>query len=213
MPSDLKTKTGLIRRQHILDAAIRVFDAKGFRGATIRDIATEAGVSDGTVYNVFANKEALLLAILEPLLVSSSPMPLPSPTAGAIDPTTLLQAMLAARWRSLTPETLAMMRTIWSEALTNRELASLYLDQILTPTLQTPAPLFHELAKSGAIGATDVPLTLRIIVAAFLGLALMKLLGDETLEHQSGDIPSGLADMLLNGLLPRHPSGADHDKP
>ena len=47
----LAGKTALLRRQHILDAATRVFAAKGFHRATIRDIAAAAGVADGSIYN------------------------------------------------------------------------------------------------------------------------------------------------------------------
>src|SRR5215216_3947408 len=56
-----------VRREHILDAATRVFAAKGFNGATIRDVARQAGVADGTIYNYFTNKEALLFGILDRL--------------------------------------------------------------------------------------------------------------------------------------------------
>jgi AcrR family transcriptional regulator len=209
MKSDLKLKTAQLRRQHILDAAIRVFDAQGFRGATIRDIATEAGVSDGTVYNVFENKEALLLAILEPLLAASKPTGPPpiEPSTLGVQPEALLQTMIATRWDSLTPEVLSMMRVVWSEALINRELARQYRDKVLAPAIETPGPLFQALADRGAIAATDVPFALRIVVASFLGLALMKMLGDELLDTRADEVAHHLADILANGLLPRDTKG------
>ena len=46
-------------RQRILEAALRVFCAKGYRRATIRDIAEKAGTSIGAVYLYFRNKELL----------------------------------------------------------------------------------------------------------------------------------------------------------
>jgi AcrR family transcriptional regulator len=212
MTNDLKLKTAQLRRQHILEAAIRVFDAQGFRGATIRDIATEAGVADGTVYNVFANKEALLLAILEPLLKASGPAvsALDPPPATGLNFEALLRGMVTARWDSLTPDVLSMMRVVWSEALINRELARQYREQILAPAIETPVTLFQSLADRGAIAASDVPMTLRIIVASFLGLALMKMLGDEVLNARSDDVAAHLADVLANGLLSRDKTGGGH---
>jgi AcrR family transcriptional regulator len=209
MANDLKLKAAQLRRQHILDAAIRVFDARGFRGATIRDIATEAGVSDGTVYNVFENKEALLLAILEPLLSASKPAVSPPIGAPPTDahPEVLLQTMIGARWDSLTPDVLSMMRVVWSEALINRELARQYREKVLAPAIDTPGPLFQALADRGAITATDVPVTMRIMVASFLGLALMKMLGDELLDTRSDEVAHRLAELLANGLLPREEKG------
>jgi AcrR family transcriptional regulator len=216
MEIDLKHKVADLRRQHLLDAAIRVFDTHGFHGATIKDIAREAGVADGTVYNVFANKEALLLGILEPLLRASQPQPA-SGSAPARSPAqpgevaSLLTGMIAGRWQALTPQTLAMMRIIWSEALTNRDLAKQYLETIIAPTLEGPVPLFEELSDRGAIAATDIPMTLRVIIASFLGLALLGLLGDPVLKDRPGEVPQALAALLLNGLLPRQTQGNHHD--
>jgi AcrR family transcriptional regulator len=213
MSNDLKLKTAQLRRQHILDAAIRVFGIHGFRGATIRSIAEEAGVADGTVYNVFENKEALLLAILEPLLIASQPT---APRLdGTLDPTkaaphALLQGMITAQWTTLNPEVLAMMRVVWSEALTNRQLACRYREQILAPANELPIALFQDLADRGSIATSDVPMTVRIIVASFLGLALLTLLGDELLEERASDVPQLLADILLNGLLPRNGAGVEN---
>lgn len=52
------------RRNQILDAATKVFAEKGFHRATIRDVAQQAGIADGTIYNYFENKTALMLGIL-----------------------------------------------------------------------------------------------------------------------------------------------------
>ena len=51
------------RRKQILDAATKVFAAKGFDRATIADIARVAGVAEGSIYNYFKNKSDLLISI------------------------------------------------------------------------------------------------------------------------------------------------------
>ena len=51
-------------KQQILDAGLRVFSRKGFKGATISEIAKEAGVSKGLAYNYFSSKKELAEAIL-----------------------------------------------------------------------------------------------------------------------------------------------------
>src|SRR5215207_2881201 len=55
------------RRNQILDAAITVFAEKGFHKATIKDIAKVAKIADGTIYNYFANKTALVMGIMDRL--------------------------------------------------------------------------------------------------------------------------------------------------
>ncbi|MBA2628118.1 MAG: helix-turn-helix transcriptional regulator, partial [Gemmatimonadales bacterium] len=61
-------------RTKILDAAVRVFAETGFRGATTRRIATEAGVNEITIFRHFGSKSALLeLAIGRNAVNASAP--------------------------------------------------------------------------------------------------------------------------------------------
>jgi len=47
----------------ILEAAAQVFDARGLKGATTDRIAARAGVSVGSLYQYFGNKEGVLEAL------------------------------------------------------------------------------------------------------------------------------------------------------
>src|SRR5438309_11045251 len=53
------------RRARILDAATRVFSAKGYHGTLVDEIASEAETSKGGVYFHFPNKQAIFLALLD----------------------------------------------------------------------------------------------------------------------------------------------------
>ncbi len=53
------------KRRQILDGARRTFLANGFDAASMNEIAREAGVSKGTLYVYFKNKEELFEAIVE----------------------------------------------------------------------------------------------------------------------------------------------------
>lgn len=53
------------KRRQILDGARRVFMELGFDGASMGEIARAAGVSKGTLYVYFADKNALFEAIVE----------------------------------------------------------------------------------------------------------------------------------------------------
>jgi AcrR family transcriptional regulator len=204
MPTDLKSKTNELRRNHILDEAIKVFDRDGYRGATVHSIAQAAGISDGTIYNVFDNKEDILLAVLDRLLRASN-----QDTENAkLLPANftvewLLGTMISSRWNDMTPEVMAMMRVILSEALVNRSFSNQYCEKFLAPTLALPEPLFQNLVDKGEIVDTDIPMALRTVVASFLGFALLKLLGDPVVNERSADVPAQLAEILLNGLKNR----------
>lgn len=53
------------KREQILDGAKAVFMAKGFDAASMNDITREAGVSKGTIYVYFKDKEDLFAALIE----------------------------------------------------------------------------------------------------------------------------------------------------
>ena len=52
------------RRALVLDAARAVFEKLGIEGASIREIAKQAGYTPGAIYSYFENKEAIYGALL-----------------------------------------------------------------------------------------------------------------------------------------------------
>jgi AcrR family transcriptional regulator len=61
-------------RDRILDAAKKVYAQHGFRGATTRLIAIEAGVNEVTLFRTFGSKAALFEALMQ-AHVAASPIP------------------------------------------------------------------------------------------------------------------------------------------
>ena len=59
------TTKGEETRQRIYDAALVLFRDKGFESATMRDIASAAGMSLGAAYHYFPGKDAIVLAYYE----------------------------------------------------------------------------------------------------------------------------------------------------
>lgn len=53
------------RRNHILDAAKRVFERKGYEPVTMQDIVKEAGISRGNLYQYFSNTEEIMRAVIK----------------------------------------------------------------------------------------------------------------------------------------------------
>jgi AcrR family transcriptional regulator len=76
------------RLDEILDAATRVFAKSGLERAKMSDVAAEAGVSQGTLYNYVESKEALFRLLLDRGLAVPPPgeesLPLKSPEPAAL---------------------------------------------------------------------------------------------------------------------------------
>jgi AcrR family transcriptional regulator len=58
-------RSSKVGRDKVIETAIDLFSAKGFSGASIRNIADAMGMSISNIYHYFGNKEGLLLAILD----------------------------------------------------------------------------------------------------------------------------------------------------
>ncbi len=55
----------------ILQSAVELMTIKGYKNASLREIAKEAGVSNPTIYNYFPSKEKILYAYIEQKLIET----------------------------------------------------------------------------------------------------------------------------------------------
>ncbi len=68
-PKSRRTRRPDARPEELIDAALEVFGERGFRGASLDEVARRAGVSKGTVYLYFASKDDLFRAVVERKIV------------------------------------------------------------------------------------------------------------------------------------------------
>jgi AcrR family transcriptional regulator len=61
----LRDEQKALTRRRLLNAAESVFARQGFHGASVEEIAREAGATTGALYSSFASKEDLFLALFE----------------------------------------------------------------------------------------------------------------------------------------------------
>lgn len=59
----MATRKARSKRNDIIAAALRLFAEKGIKATTIRDIANDAGVTEGALYRHFAGKDELALSL------------------------------------------------------------------------------------------------------------------------------------------------------
>ena len=78
-------------RGRILEAALSVFGERGFEKATMREIATAAGVAVGAAYYYFDSKDALVMAFYEQAQRAMHPL-----IEGGLDGAKTLEARLRA---------------------------------------------------------------------------------------------------------------------
>ncbi len=64
MGIDSKQSRGQQTRERLLEAALQLFAAHGYHGASMRQIAEAADVAVGGIYNHFRSKEEILVAVI-----------------------------------------------------------------------------------------------------------------------------------------------------
>lgn len=89
----------MVSRERILEAAARVYAKHGFKGATTRLIANEAGVNEVTLFRTFGSKSALLEAVL---IQHVSKLDVPTLPAEPRDPRAELRAFIEVNLRKIT---------------------------------------------------------------------------------------------------------------
>lgn len=187
------------RRNQIIDAAAKVFAAKGFHSTTIKDIAREAGIADGTIYNYFDNKHALLIGIFERMQNQLQQ----ADAFTRLDDLDLHEFMivfLSQPLIAMRKDNFELFRVIVSEMLVNESLRALYYEQILRPMMTAGEQYLQRWAEKRAIKPVDLSLTIRAIAALIMGIMLESIMGDPVIESKWDALPDQLANLLVNGL-------------
>ncbi len=200
-PDPIRQQLIEARRNQILDAAAAVFAEKGFHRATTKEIAQTAGVSEGTIYNYFASKPDLLIGIMTRLAELEN---LDEELADALqsDARDFLIAVFRHRL-GLIHQNDEMVQAILPEMLVNPELRERFRQQFVQPTTTLFEQYIQARVKLGHIRPINVPLAVRAVQSTFLGLLLLRILGDELLQSKWDDLPEVLATILFDGLSPR----------
>ena len=186
------------RREQILGAATRVFAEKGFSRATTREVAREAGVSEGTIYNYFEDKEALLMAIMDKL--NETERRADDFREGlATDSQGFFEAYLRHRM-DLIWENREIFRVVMSEMLVNAGLRERYMREVVEPTMRIGEENFQERVGQEKARATDASLAMRVVAGSVLGLLVLGLLGEKEVASRWDEASGVLGKLLLRGL-------------
>ena len=187
-------------RTRILQAAQRLFAAKGFEGTTTRDLAQIAGVAEGTLFRHFANKKAILVEvatsgwvdILTDLLTELSEM-------GSYK--AIAQVMRRRMWNL--QKNADIMRVCFMEVQFHPDLRDRIQTEIIEKMTEVAEAFFQTAMDKGIYRQMDAKLGAKV----FLGLFAIAGFSDHTLINPNASpqemqkMAEGLADIFLNGVL------------
>ena len=200
-PDPIREQLIEARRNQILNAAATVFAEKGFHRATTKEIARAAGVSEGTIYNYFDSKADLLIGIMTRLAELEN---LDQELADALQSDVRDFFIAVFRHRvGLLPQNHETIQAIMPEILVNPALRDRFRQQFVQPTTALFEQYIRARIELGHIRPINVPLAVRTVQGMFVGLIILRILGDETLLSEWDELPEVLATILFDGLSPR----------
>lgn len=187
----------------ILLAAERVFSRRGYDRATTREIAAEAGVSEGTLYNYFPNKRAILLALIDRINESWLR---DIEQIQADTPEDAIAQLIARRLRFVQehPTTILTLQ----QALLDPEVGR-HLDAAVRHGQSSLIERLRDLAARGALRPVDPIVAEEAIAGLIMGVAIgveLAAAGRGRELFSPEEIARRLADVLMNGLRAQPPS-------
>jgi AcrR family transcriptional regulator len=188
------------RPAQILDAAGRLFNQRGYDRATTREIAAAAGISEGTLYNYFPSKRALLLALIDKVGESWRQ------DIEHIHAETLEEAMtqlIAHRMRFVQehPTTIVTLQ----QAMLDPEVGR-HLDAMVRRGRDDLMDRFRALSASGALRPVEPLVAEEALASMIMGLTIgieLAAAGWHREPLSPEEIARALADVLMNGLRAR----------
>jgi TetR/AcrR family transcriptional regulator, fatty acid metabolism regulator protein len=190
------------KRERILQGALRAFAQNGFYNTRVSDVASEAGVADGTIYLYFKNKDDLLISLFEDRM------------EWIID---RLRDELEAVDGGVLPRLRAFVNLHFHLAVEHRDLAEFitvelrqsakFVKEYENPKFGAYLEILRSLIERGQQeGVLRSDLDSRLVSRAIFG-ALDEVLLQLALAHKPpadvSDEAHQIAEMLIDGLTPR----------
>lgn len=190
----------------ILEAAVKVFSEKGFSASRTSEVAKEAGVSEGTIFNYFKTKKDLLTSMVIPLVVRFF-RPLILSSVERIFRTRKerpLEDVLLDIMRDriqLVESNLPLIKTVAAEAAFHPGLLDPVRQQVLPKVVEVASRYFQEEIDKGTLREVDPVLALRAFMSLVGGYLLMRNFAADALELQDEETElRRLLDIYLHGV-------------
>jgi AcrR family transcriptional regulator len=192
------------RPREICAAALEVFAEKGFAAAKLDEIARRAGVSKGTLYLYFTDKQELFRAVVRSAVVPNIQIVIAALDGSDLSFSVTVRALLLrfAETAQRLPVG-AVAKMVIGESRNFPELARVWHDEVASKAIGAIAGLLERAQRSGEVRPGDP----RLYALSLLGPMIMGVLWQHTLVPAGGEpvdlsaLASQHAEAVLSGLL------------
>jgi len=154
------------RPEEIISAALEVFADRGFAATKLEDVARRAGVTKGTIYLYFENKEALFKALIRqtivPVIAQGEELAKSFPGSAR----ELFERLVREYWRLVGETSLVgIPKLMMAEANNFPELARFYYEEVVTRGHRLMAGVLERGIKAGEFRPVNVAVATKLAMA------------------------------------------------
>jgi AcrR family transcriptional regulator len=195
------------RPHELLAAAIDLFVERGFAATRLEDVARRAGVSKGTLYLYYTNKEELFKAVVRESIVpflGEAELSVAGFEGHSAD---LLRKVMLGWWHSIGQSKVSgISKLMTAEAGNFPELAKFYQEEVVTRGTRMISSMLERGVSRGEFRNINIPQLTQVLIAPMMMLTTWKhsaVAPCDCRELQPLAFIDAFLDMALHGLLPR----------
>jgi AcrR family transcriptional regulator len=215
MDKPVRTRRREERPGEILEAAFEEFVQKGYAGTRLEDVAARAGVTKGTIYFYFHNKEQVFVTMVREIsrpMIAQAEQIFAHRRQETTDISDFLRSYLRFFYQTVVTDRRAgeILRLLIAEAGRFPHLADEHFQNFVGPALAMLREVLGEGASTGRLRrtpATEFP-ELLLAPALQLNIWLLAFAGRRPVDAERHC--EAAIDLIMHGLLPRpdHSSGS-----
>lgn len=193
------------RRAQVVEAAVRLFAAHGFDATTVEAVAREAGVSKGSIYLYFANKEALLNELIERHALLPEIRRL-ADRLREVPPEQAIPILVERVWEGL-KERKDLIRLLMREVPRHPRYARTFMERVILEGNRVVAEYLDAYVERGVLRPLDTHVAGRCLFGALWAFVLsQEVFGGAALHPISDEtIVETVSTLFLEGALRREP--------
>jgi AcrR family transcriptional regulator len=193
------------RPEEITAAALELFIERGYAATRLEDVAARAGISKGTLYLYFENKEELFKAVVREGFVS--PLKELRETVERYEGSTfdLVEMLVRGWWQHIGSTRLSgIPKLMISEARNFPEIARFYVDEVVKPGRETIGAVLRRGIGRGEFRRIDPETIGNLVFAPMMMIALWRNSLSVCTPAQLDPVPllEAHLEMLKRGLAP-----------
>jgi len=169
------------RPAEILSAALASFAERGFAATRLDDVAERAGVTKGTLYLYFRNKEELFKAVVRQELLPTIQWAEAMVADSAVSSMVVLEQLAELFARIVSSRLSAIPKLVLTEAGNFPDLARFYLEEVV----ERGKALFRKVLERGVAGGEFRPVDTESVVLCVIAPLLFACLWRHSFEPHS----------------------------